>query len=109
VHTFATWLEDGGIPARVIDEVMGHEATGWGGQQRGSAMGAHYRHTTPAMVARVMAAVQERLVVVRATAEARSGPTTLVRPSVEAAIPCSFGLLPHPRSGTGVQPKGLLE
>jgi site-specific recombinase XerD len=21
-HTFATWLEDGGIPARVIDEVM---------------------------------------------------------------------------------------
>ena len=26
-HTFATWLEDAGIPARVIDEVMGHEAT----------------------------------------------------------------------------------
>jgi hypothetical protein len=25
-HTFATWLEDAGIPARVIDEVMGHEA-----------------------------------------------------------------------------------
>ena len=22
-HTFATWLEDAGIPARVIDEVMG--------------------------------------------------------------------------------------
>jgi integrase len=45
-HTFATWLEDAGIPARVIDEVMGHEATGRAGQQRGSAMGAHYRHTT---------------------------------------------------------------
>jgi DNA-binding transcriptional ArsR family regulator len=26
-HAFATWLEDAGIPARVIDEVMGHEAT----------------------------------------------------------------------------------
>jgi integrase len=41
-HTYATWLEDAGIPARVIDELMGHEATGRSGQ-RGSAMGAHYR------------------------------------------------------------------
>jgi hypothetical protein len=24
-------------------------------------------------------------------------------------MPCSFGLLPHPRSGTGVQPNGPLE
>jgi hypothetical protein len=23
-------------------------------------------------------------------------------------MPCSFGLLPHPRSGSGVQPSGLL-
>jgi hypothetical protein len=23
-------------------------------------------------------------------------------------MPCSFGILPHPRSGTGVQPNGLL-
>jgi hypothetical protein len=23
-------------------------------------------------------------------------------------MPCSFGLLPHPRSGTGAQPNGLL-
>jgi integrase len=51
-HTYATWLEDAGIPARVIDELMGHEATSRGGQQRGSAMGAHYRHTTPEMAAR---------------------------------------------------------
>jgi pimeloyl-ACP methyl ester carboxylesterase len=47
-HTYATWLEDAGIPARVIDELMGHEANSRG-QQRGSAMGAHYRHTTPEM------------------------------------------------------------
>jgi integrase len=38
-HTFATWLEDAAIPARVIDELMGHEATGRGAQQLGSAMG----------------------------------------------------------------------
>ena len=25
-HTYATWLEDAGIPARVIDELMGHQA-----------------------------------------------------------------------------------
>ena len=52
-HTFATWLEDAGVPARVIDEVMGHEATSRAGQQHGSAMGAHYRHTTPEMAARI--------------------------------------------------------
>jgi hypothetical protein len=44
---YATWLEDADIPARVIDELMGHEATSRGGQQRGSAMGTHDRHTTP--------------------------------------------------------------
>jgi integrase len=68
-HTFATWLEDAGIPARVIDEVMGHEATSRAGQQRGSAMGAHYRHTTPEMAARVTEAIQERLTVVLRMAE----------------------------------------
>jgi integrase len=67
-HTFATWLEDAGIPARVIDEVMGHEATSRTGQ-RGSAMGAHYRHTTTEMAARVAAAVQERLTVVLQVAD----------------------------------------
>jgi integrase len=59
-HTFATWLEDAGVPARVIDEVMGHEATSRGGQQRGSALGAHYRHSTPEMAARIAAAIEQR-------------------------------------------------
>jgi hypothetical protein len=68
-HTYATWLEDAGIPARVIDELMGHEATGRSGQQRGSTMGAHYRHTTPEMAARAADAIQQRLTVVLAVAE----------------------------------------
>ena len=74
-HTFSTWLEDAGIPARVIDEPMGHQASGRVGRHPdpGSATGAHYRHTTPEMAARVVAAVEERLVVVLATAEAALG------------------------------------
>jgi integrase len=68
-HTFATWLEDAGIPARVIDEVMGHEATSRTGQQRGSAMGAHYRHTTPEMAARIATAIEQRLTMVLEAAE----------------------------------------
>jgi integrase len=59
-HTFATWLEDAGIPARIIDELMGHRA-GRSGSEHGSAVGASYRHTTPEMEARVHLAVQERL------------------------------------------------
>jgi Phage integrase family len=69
-HTFSTWLEDAGIPARVIDELMGHQASGRSGRHQASAIGAHYRHTTPEMAARVVTAVEERLVVVLATAEA---------------------------------------
>jgi integrase len=68
-HTYATWLEDAGIPARVIDELMGHEATSRTGQHRGSAMGAHYRHTTPEMAARVIDAMQQRLTIVLQVAE----------------------------------------
>jgi hypothetical protein len=60
-HTYATWLEDAGIPARVLDELMGHQASSRGGQLRGSAIGAHYRHTTPEVVARVVEVIQQRL------------------------------------------------
>jgi integrase len=68
-HTYATRLEDAGIPARVIDKLMGHEATGRTGQQRGSAMGAHYRHTTPDMAGRIAIAIEQRLTVVLKVAE----------------------------------------
>jgi integrase len=67
-HTYATWLEDAGIPARVIDELMGHQASSRRGL-RGSAIGAHYRHTTPEMAARVVDAIQQRLTVVLGVAE----------------------------------------
>jgi integrase len=68
-HTFATWLEDEGIPARVIDEVMGHGAASRAGHQRGSAIGAHYRHTTTEMAGRVAEAIERRLKVVLQVAE----------------------------------------
>ena len=49
---------------------MGHEATSRVGQQRGSAMGAHYRHTTPEMASRVIDAIEQRLTIVLRVAEA---------------------------------------
>jgi len=48
---------------------MGHEATSRASQQRGSAMGAHYRHTTPEMAARIAAAIEQRPTVVLEVAE----------------------------------------
>jgi integrase len=59
-HTFATWLEDAAIPSRVIDELMGH-ASGRRAGASGSPMGRIYRETTPAMVTRVTAALDERI------------------------------------------------
>src|SRR5262245_66509301 len=59
--TFATWLEDAAIPSRVIDELMGHTSGRPDHAAGGSPMGRIYRETTPAMVARVTAALDERL------------------------------------------------
>jgi integrase len=69
-HTFSTWLEDAGIPARVIDELMGHQRSRHGELEGGSRIGARYRHPTPEMAVRVAAAIQERLMVVVQGAEA---------------------------------------
>jgi hypothetical protein len=44
----SAWLEDAGIPARVIDELMGHQA-GRRGEREGSMIGTRYRHMTEAM------------------------------------------------------------
>ena len=56
-HTFATWLDDA-IPSQVIDELMGHAS---GRRDRGAGGGRVYRETTPAMVARVTAALDDRI------------------------------------------------
>ena len=60
-HTFATWLEDAGLPSRVIDELMGHSGGRRHGGASGSPMGRVYRETTPTMLARVTAALDERI------------------------------------------------
>jgi integrase len=60
-HTFATWLEDTDIPSRVIDELMGHSGGRHGQSGAGSLMGRVYRETTPAMLTRVVAALDDRI------------------------------------------------
>jgi integrase len=68
-HTFSTWLEDAGIPTRVIAELMGHRPSGPIGRSSRAqgadrnAVTARYTHTTPAMIDRVLTALEERLAV----------------------------------------------
>jgi hypothetical protein len=71
---FATRLEDAGIPARVIDELMGHTGGRRGGgahPREGSLIGMRYRWTTPEMEARVVAAIDQRLAASLAVAARR--------------------------------------
>jgi hypothetical protein len=58
---FATWLEDAGIPARVIDALMGHQGGRRG--ERDSPMAMAYRHTTPQMQACVVAVIEACLAI----------------------------------------------
>jgi integrase len=60
-HTFATWLEDAAIPSRVIDELMSHTSGRRDRGASGSPMGRVYRETTPAMMARVTPALDDRI------------------------------------------------
>ena len=69
-HSFSTWLEDDGIPARVIDELMGHQRSRRGELEGGSRIGARYRHTTPGMAVRVIQALDTRLTLTLRVAEA---------------------------------------
>jgi integrase len=70
-HSFSTWLEEEeGIPARVIDELMGHQRSRHGEREGGSRIGARYRHTTPQMAARVVQALDQRLTLALQVAEA---------------------------------------
>jgi integrase len=72
-HTYSTWLEDAGIPARVIDKLMGHRRSRRSEVEGRSRIGDQYReHLTPQMQARVVAAVEERLAVVLEVAEQAS-------------------------------------
>jgi integrase len=72
-HTYSTWLEDAGIPARVIDKLMGHRRSRRSEAEGRSRIGDQYReHLTPQMQARVVAAVEERLAVVLKVAEQAS-------------------------------------
>lgn len=90
-HTFAAWLEDDGIPSRVFDELMGHAGGRHAASAAGSPMGRIYRETTPAMLARVTAALDERIGCAMGAAGIRSAaPTDREEPGLDSQP----GLLP---------------
>jgi hypothetical protein len=60
-RSFATWLEAAAIPSRMIDELMGHVGGRRDRGAAGSPMERVYRETTPAMLARVIAALDDRI------------------------------------------------
>jgi hypothetical protein len=73
-------LPSGGGWAGLVDHLVAADVGGAEGLQRGgdrqrkqraegSAMGAHYRHTTPEMAVRVIDAIQQRLTTVIRVAE----------------------------------------
>jgi integrase len=66
-HAYSTWLEEEGIPVRVIDELMGHSSARR--PSGGTAIGRVYRETTPEMAARVVAVLEKRLDVVLEVAQ----------------------------------------
>jgi integrase len=76
-HTFATWLEDAGIPSRVIDELMGHENSRTR-QDGASRIGLRYRDTTPETRARAVAAIEAHLAVVVQVATREAAPAAVV-------------------------------
>jgi hypothetical protein len=49
LFVFSTWLEDAGIPARVIDELMGHQASRRG-EREGSMIGTRHRQARGAVM-----------------------------------------------------------
>ena len=75
-RTFATWLEDAGIPGRVIDELMGHDNAHRARLDRVSRIGMGYRDTTPEVLLRAVAAIESRLAVVLEVAERETRQTT---------------------------------
>jgi integrase len=90
-HTLSTWLEEAGIPARVIDEIMGHQSgqtSRRSPRDSGSRIGTRYRHTTPEMAARAVAAIEERLSIVLKVAREIT--------SRDLAVPCVASPAPEP-------------
>jgi integrase len=79
-RTFATWLEDAGIPSRVIDELMGHDNSR-SRQDGASRIGMRYRDTTPDMRARAIAAIEARLALVLHVATCEARPAAVVSAS----------------------------